>query len=67
MLSSKKHRNREIQGKARPEQYSSEGEALEMARKLEERSNRKFIVQHSMVHRNKWVIIECWGFAGSTA
>jgi len=65
MLSYKKRRNREIQGKTRPEQYSSEGEALATARGLEERGNRKFIVQRSMVRRNKWVIIECWGTGAS--
>jgi hypothetical protein len=58
----KKPRKGKIQGKARPEQYSDESEALEKVRELQGVSNRKFIVQKSLVHRNKWVIIECWGF-----
>jgi hypothetical protein len=60
MVGCKKRRNREIQGKARPEQYPSEADALGVARELQEKSDRKFIVQHSMVHRDKWVIVECW-------
>jgi len=55
----KKPRNKEVpQGKMRSEQYSSKEEALEMARELEAKSDHKFIVQRSFIHRDKWVIIE---------
>ena len=56
----KKPRNREVHpGKTRSEQYSSKEAALEMVKELEAKSNCKFIVQHSMVHRDKYVIVEC--------
>ena len=65
-MSHKKRGKRVVQGKTRPEQYDSEEGALEVARELQKKSSYKFVVQHSMVHKGKWVIIESWGPAEST-
>jgi hypothetical protein len=57
-MSYKKRKKRVMHGKTRPEQYDSEEDALEVVKELQKKSSYKFIVQHSVVHRDKWVIIE---------
>lgn len=55
----KRPRKVEVKGKVRSGEYPTEEAALKTAGELQAKSDRKFLVQHSMVHRDKWVIVEC--------
>lgn len=59
-------RKRIMQGKIRQEQYDSEEDALQVVEELQKKSSYKFVVQHSIMHKSKWVIVECYETERST-
>ena len=52
-------RRKLVTGKTMPKTYESQQEALQDAERFQSDTGNKFLVQHSIAHRGKWVIVEC--------